>query len=233
MLFLHEIHAVPGQTGAAFETLVRERWAPAVASADGMRLVWCVRSMPGGVSYPELITMTALADGAALERFCERVRHGDLRDPAAELEQSRADITRRILAPMVFSPLTVDLDAIPAVPPSVDGPGEMYIHDFVPPRLGMQRTYETAMREVFMAMIEMEGIPIVIWAGLETIAGGGPIPESLMISHIQGADAAIGLLSREVPREEVTPGSWMFEGLKLRDTWTSRLVRSVSWSPIR
>jgi hypothetical protein len=32
--------------------------------------------------------------------------------------------------------------------------------------------------------------------------------------------------------EHVVPGSWLYDALALRDTWVSRLVRSVPWSPI-
>jgi hypothetical protein len=233
VLFVHEIHSVPGRTGDAFEALLRERWAPALAREDGSRLVWCVRSMPGSVSYPELITLTAVADGEALERLGARMRTGDLRADVAALDAGRAQVTRRIVAQLVFSPLNIDLDAIPAVPEPVDGPSAMYIHDFVLPRLGMQREYEIAMREVFMKMLETEGTGIGMWGGFETVAGGGPAPESLMVSHIGNPETGTRLLSSEVPRAAVKPGAWILDGLKLRDTWVSRLVRTVSWSPIR
>jgi hypothetical protein len=233
VFFVHEIHSVPGRTGEAFEALLREEWAPALARDDGARLVWCVRSMPGSIGFPELITLVAVPDGSALERLGARVRDGDLRDVALALDDARAGVTRRILAPMAFNPLSVDLDAIPAEPQPVDAPSEIYIHDFVPPRLGMQRVYEAAMSEILMKMLEMEGHSILIWAGLETVPGGGPVPESLNISHVGRAEEGTRLLSTPIPREMVTPGSWMLEGLKLRDTWTSRLVRTVSWSPLR
>jgi hypothetical protein len=232
VFFVHEIHSVPGRTGEAFETLLREQWAPALAREDGARLVWCVRSMPGSIGFPELITLVAVHDGSALERLSSRIRDGDLRDLALSLDGARAGVTRRVLAPMAFNPLSVDLTAIPAEPHAVDAPSEIYIHDFVPPRPGMQRVYEAAMSEILMKMLELEGHSILIWAGLETVAGGGPVPESLNISHVGRAEEGTRLLSTPLPREMFTPGSWMVEGLKLRDTWTSRLVRSVSWSPI-
>ncbi len=233
MLFIHEVHAVTAGRGESLETLLREQWAPAVARDDGARLVWCARSMPGAISFPEVITLTAVIDGAALERMAARRRIGDLRKEMTALTDYRVGVTSRILAPLAFNPLEIELDAIPPEPEPVDKPSEIYVHDFVPPRLGMQRAYEKAMQQVFMAMLDMEGIEVRIWAGLETLCGGGPSPETLNISRISTAAAAIGMLSRTVSRDDVKPGSWMYEGLKLRDTWTSRLVRTVPWSPIR
>jgi hypothetical protein len=230
--FVHEIHSLTSGGAGAFEAMLRDRWTPALGRERGARLVWCTRSMPGGIAAPELITLTAVADGAALARLGERVRDGDLRDDADALVKGRVSVTRRVLAPLeLFNPLQVDLDALSLEP--VDGPSEMYIHDFVPPRIGMQRTYEVAMRDQFMTYIERQDIPIVIWAGLETVAGGGPVPESLMISHIRNPAAATNLLWHSNPREAIQPGTWLYDALKVRDTWRSRLVRTVAWSPMR
>ena len=63
-------------------------------------------------------------------------------------------------------------------------------------------------------------------------AGGGTVPENLMITHIGTAQAGADLLKMDIPRSAFEPGQWMYEALGLRDTWTSRLVRTVSWSPI-
>jgi hypothetical protein len=232
VLFIHEVHEVAGQAGAAFEELLRARWAPALARDDEARLAWCARSMPGAVSFPELITLTALPDGAALERFGTRMRRGDLRDAAAELDTHRVRVTRRIVSQLDFSPLEIDLGALPPHPEPYRAQGELYVHDFVPPRLGMQREYEAKMGEVFVFLRDLKELGTPIWAGFETVAGGGTVPESLMYTHVANAEAAVRMLTLELPREAVVPGMWMYDGLKLRDTWTSRLLRSVTWSPI-
>ena len=214
----------------SFETTIRDQWVPALAAEPGMRLVWCVRSMPGTASYPELITMTAVEDGAALERLGARYRSGDLRELSSELGRQREGVTTRVLASMEeFNPYSVDLDELPLVR---DGaPSEMYIHDFVVPQPGMQRVYEVQMREAFMKMLEIDALPMKTWAGFETVAGGGRVPLSLMVTWIADPPAISNLLSQGNPRVAPEPGSWMSEGLKLRDTWVSRLVRSVPWSP--
>jgi hypothetical protein len=68
---------------------------------------------------------------------------------------------------------------------------------------------------------------------METVPGGGTVPENLMITHIGTAKAGADLLHMEIPRAAFEPGQWMHEALQLRDTWTSRLVRTLPWSPIR
>jgi hypothetical protein len=230
MFFVHEIHALDPAATEAFETSLRDGWVPALASDESTRLVWSARSMPPAISYPEIVTLTAVTDGAALERLGERARRGDLRDRSVELGRHRRTHTVRVMAGLEeFNPYTVDLDELPLV--RTDAPTEMYIHDFVVPRLGMQRVYEVQMRESFIKMLEFEALPMMIWAGLETVAGGGRTPESLMVTHINHGRAIAELLAHGNPRVPAEPGTWMADALKLRDTWISRLVRSLPWSP--
>ena len=230
MFYVHEIHALNAARADSFEATIRDQWVPALAAEPGTRLVWCVRSMPGTASYPELITMTAVEDGAALERLGARYRSGDLRELSSELGRQREGVTTRVLASLEeFNPYSVDLDEVPLVR---DGaPSEMYLHDFVVPQPGMQRVYEVQMREAFMKMLEIDALPMKTWAGFETVAGGGRVPLSLMVTWIAHPPAISNLLSQGNPRVAPEPGSWMSEGLKLRDTWVSRIVRSVPWSP--
>jgi hypothetical protein len=230
MFFVHQIHSLRSGSADAFEAQLRDRWVPALAREPGTRLAWCARSMPGAISFPELVTLTAVADGEALARLGARMSDGDLRAEASSLADLRVGATTRVMAPLAFSPLVVDIEAIPLE--FDDRPGEMYMHDFVPPRLGMQRAYEDAMQKIYMGMSDSDLLQIVIWAGLETVAGGGPVPETLNISHIRDAAAVTQLLTFEAPRDNKQIGSWMYDALKLRDTWTTRLVRSVRWSPL-
>jgi hypothetical protein len=230
LFFVHQIHAVGSSTAGAFETTLRERWCPAVASDAGTKVVWCARSMPGAIAFPEIITLTAVADGPALERYGDRLRGGDLAADADALAALRTEVVTRVMTPLKFHPLAFDLDALPVEGPERDG--AIYLHDFVPPRIGAQRAYEDAMEKVYMSMPDDELLQIVIWAGLETVAGGGPVPESLNISHVRDAAAETQLLSFEAPRENKQLGKRMYDALKLRDTWTTRLVRGLRWSPL-
>jgi hypothetical protein len=229
MLFLHEIHALTVANAPRYEALLRDQWASALAEEGGSRLLWCVRSTPGSVTGPEIVTLTGVADGASLERLAARIRSGDLQAEASTLAGARVGITRRVLAPLRFSRYEPDLATLPLVAP--DPVDALYIHDFVPPRIGMQRPYEDAMEQVFLRALEVEYSDFVMWGGFETVAGGGPVPENLMITLIKNPDAGTRLLSEGNPRESIKPGAWLFDALQLRDTWTSRLLRAVPWSP--
>jgi hypothetical protein len=230
MFFVHEVHELDPVGVEEFESALREHWVPTLAAEPGARLVWCARSMPGAISFPEIVTMTAVEDGAALERLAVRIRSGDLRAAAGELGHRRRDVATRIFAPLEeFNAYSVDLDEVPLT--RSGAPGEMYIHDFVVPQPGMQRIYEVQMRDAFLKMLEVDALPMKMWGGFETVAGGGRIPLSLMITRAENARALSDLLAEGNPRVAPEPGSWMSEGLKLRDTWVSRLVRSVPWSP--
>ena len=95
-------------------------------------------------------------------------------------------VTTRVLASLEeFNPYSVDLDTVPVV--REGAPTEMYIHDWVVPQPGMQRIYEVQMREAFMKMLEMDAIPMKTWGGFETVAGGGRVPLSLMVTWIADA----------------------------------------------
>ena len=233
MFFVHEVHALEGGREAHFESTLRQTWAPALAAQPGVRLAWCVRSMPGTASFPELITLTAVADGPTLERLGERLRTGDLRELNRALDEGRRSVVRRVLAPLDFNPLDFELDALPSAPEPTGDESAMYIHDFVPPRPGQQRAYEVAMGDVFMKMLASEGRAISSWAGFETVAGGGPMEENVMVSLIPTGEAGARLLTTDIPRDYLKPGVWTWDALALRDTWVSRLVRTVPWSPLR
>ena len=146
MFFGHQIHALSSATAADFEMTLREEWCPAVAREAGTKVVWCARSMPGAISFPEIITLTAVVDGAALEHYGERVRIGDLAGESDALAALRTDVTTRVMTPLKFNPLAFDLDALPLVGAERDG--AMYLHDFVPPHIGAQRACEDALEKV-------------------------------------------------------------------------------------
>jgi len=230
MFFVHEIHALDPEGAEEFEATFRDAWLSTVAGDSDSRVVWAVRSLPSAISFPEIITLTAVTDGAAMERFGTRMRNGDLAAGTRELDRFRVDHTIRVLAPLEeFNPYTVELDSLPVV--RDDAPTELYIHDFVIPRLGMQRIYEVQMRESFMKMLEIEAVPMTTWGGFETVAGGGLTPESLMLTHVNNGLALAQLVVHGNPRVRAEPGTWMADALALRDTWVSRLVRSLPWSP--
>ena len=117
MLFLHEVHEVIGRREDEFEAAVRDEWLPALAATDDARLLYFLHHAHGaGLSY-NVVSLTAIRDGAAWERVVRRVDGGDLAKRAERLDGLRHDVTAKILVPLPWSPLQdVDFDAVPVTP---------------------------------------------------------------------------------------------------------------------
>ena len=87
MLFLHEVHKVVGAKADEFEEAYRKGWMPMLAKGDDARLLWYTNhAMGSSVSY-NVVTITAIKDGAAWERMALRFQKGDLRDWVNEVDQ--------------------------------------------------------------------------------------------------------------------------------------------------
>ena len=115
MLFLHEVHKVVGKKTDEFEAAFRKGLMPALAKGDDARLLWyCNHAMGSGVSY-NVVTITAVKDGAAWERLALRFQKGDLQGWVRDVDTLRHDATGKLLLPLQWSPLQeVDFGAIPA-----------------------------------------------------------------------------------------------------------------------
>ena len=234
MLFLHEVHEVVGRREEEFEALVRDAWVPALAAAAGARLLYFLHHAHGsGASY-NVVTLTALRDGAAWQALVDRVQGGDLRGIAEGLDGLRHDVTAKILVPLDWSPLRdVDLDAVPAMP--VDHEPSVFMEDTVWPHEGRLEEYTLRsgshyleemrrQREKGRALLEVQG-------GFRTAFGSGRRREIVLWQKVVRLEALGALLASEVPARFKAPGTWMHDALELRDRWESRLLRSARWSP--
>ena len=80
MLFMHEVHKVRGDREDEFEAAFRGGWMPLLAKDEDARLLWYTNHAHGsGMSY-QVVTITAVRDGAAWERLALRIQQGDLQD---------------------------------------------------------------------------------------------------------------------------------------------------------
>jgi hypothetical protein len=89
VLIIQDIHQVVGRRELDFEAMYRQTLHPALQSDSDARLLyfaWCPHG--GGEGY-EAVTLTLVSDGAALDRYQERLRFGDLGTTATELEAMR------------------------------------------------------------------------------------------------------------------------------------------------
>ena len=120
MLFVHEVHSVMGKHEFDFRDRVQEDYAPAVAKDDDSRLLWYLHMAHGSGEAYAAITITALADSAAWERFNERLRYGDLSSWLTDVSAMRWGCVSSLLVSTEWSPLG-DL-SLAAVPVTGDHP---------------------------------------------------------------------------------------------------------------
>ena len=153
MLFLHETHKVVGARDVEFEAAYREGWMPALAADDDARLLWYTNHAHGsGMAY-NVVTITAITDGAAWERLARRTQTGDLNPWMRELDRLRHDVTAKMLLPVNWSPLqTVDLAAVPT-----DGathPLSLFMEDTGWPSAPLDRLHPNVGRDLLPAAVQ-------------------------------------------------------------------------------
>jgi hypothetical protein len=234
VLFLHETHQVVGRCEHEFEASVRDDWMPALAAGGGARLLYFLHHAHGtGASY-NVITLTALRDGAAWQGLVDRVNGGDLEKLAVRLDELRRDVTAKLLVPLPWSLLQrVDLDAVPAAPG--DHEPAVFMEDTVWPHEGrleeyVERSGSHYARE--MARQREKGRALLeIQAAFRTAYGSGRRREIVLWQKVTRLDALGALVASEVPAKLEAPGTWMHDALEIRDQWQSRLLRSARWSP--
>jgi hypothetical protein len=236
MLFVHEIHRVMGLYEDDFERTYREVWMPSLAETDDARLLYFAKHAHGTGRAYNTITLTAVADGAAWERLATRLRTGDLRKWAAEVDTMRHDVTSKILAPAEWSPLQqVDLTNVPSTGAEHDA--TLFMEDTAWPHAGKLEQYLTAARDNYApslaegrhggrSLLELEAVFIPAWG---TAARRR---EVILWQRVMRPAGILGLLTSEIPAEHRAPGTWMHDALQVRDDWESRLLRTAVWSPL-
>ena len=231
MLFMHEVHKVRGRAEDQFEAALRDEWMPTLAAGDDARLLWYTNHAHGsGPSYT-VVTVTAVRDGAAFERLALRVQKGDLAQLMRELDDLRHDVDAKMLVPLPWSPLQdVDFDEVPA-----DG-GEheltLYMEDTMWPYEDKFGEYVDRCGEVYAKSIDRPAPLLAIEAAFQPALGSHVRREVALMQRIHQPDALLKLLQTEIAPEQRGPGTWMHDALELRDQWTSRLLRTSSWSPL-
>ena len=227
MIFLHEVHEVAGGRMAEFEAAVRTGWKPLVEEPGDARLLWFWHHTHGtGPSY-QAVSITALGGWDVFGRLVRRAREDHaLRDWYRDVCQFRRDVTGKILIPTSWSPLQeVDLSAsaaAPAAEPSV------HLHDTGWPFPGKLDAYVAALGEVFYPATRTSRM-ISVEACWTVAPGTGRFHEVVLLQKVLDWPRFSELLTRgENPSR---PGEWMQEGLKHRDRWESKLLRTATWSP--
>jgi hypothetical protein len=236
VLFLHETHQVVGAREEEFEAAYRAGWMPTLAQQDDARLLWYANHAHGsGLAY-NVVTITGIVDGAAWERLARRTQTGDLNPWMRELDQLRHEVTGKILLPVQWSPLqTVDLATVPT-----DGathPPSLFMEDTGWPYAPLD-DYIRMWDEIYYRVLS-KAPPAMrildIQACFQVAHGSYRRREAMLWQKIEDYNkyaALVRLLTSETAPEHRAPGSYMYEALKYRDQWESRLLRMSDWSPL-
>ncbi len=234
MLFVHETHQVIGRHASEFEDLYRTEWMPRLAHADDARVLWYLNHAMGSGPAYQVVTVTAVTDGAAWESLADRMLGGDLAGLRARLDSCRHRADGKLLFPVEWSALqAVDLDQVPT-----DGREHelsVYMHDTGWPDAPLDDYIELWDEDYwrFMRDIPAERQLLDIVACFQVAHGSGRRPEAILMQKIMSIEALGHLLtSVEDYDPDTWPGSYMAKGLEIRDQWESKLLRTSAWSPL-
>jgi hypothetical protein len=231
MLFMHEVHTVRGRAEDQFEAAFRDGWMATLGAGDEARLLWYANHAHGTGPAYTVVTVTAVRDGAAWERLARRIQRGDLRQWMRDLDALRHDVAAKLLVALPWSPLQdVPLSEIPT-----DGREHelsLYMEDTMWPYEDTFIEYIDRCGEVYSKSLESSESMLDIQAGFQPALGSHLRREVVLMQRIRQPEALLNLLRNEIPARYRAPGTWMYEALDLRDQWTSRLLRTSSWSPL-
>jgi hypothetical protein len=184
-----------------------------------------------------MVTVTAVASPTALGQLQDRVRRGDLRAWATEVDGLRHDATAKVLEPTSFSPLAeLDLTTVPGAPVERGPELALFMEDTAWPHPGHLDAYLERASTIYLDTLQRAkdvGRGLLDLVGVFVPAfGAGPEREVVLWQRIAQPEGLLPLLSREVPPQYQGPGTWMREALEVRDKWESRLLRVAAWSPL-
>jgi hypothetical protein len=231
VLFMHEVHTVRGRAEDDFEAAFRDGWMPTLGKGADARLLWYANHAHGSGPAYTVVTVTAVRDGSAWERLALRIQGGDLQGWMRELDELRHDVTSKLLVPLAWSPLRdVDFDDVPT-----DGRQHdltLYMEDTMWPYRDRFDDYIDRCGQVYSKSLDHPSPLLSIEAAFQPALGSHLRREVALMQRIHNPDSLLKLLQTEIAPEHRRPGSWMHDALELRDQWTSRLLRTSSWSPL-
>jgi hypothetical protein len=234
MLFMHETHRVIGRHASEFEDLFRDEWMASLARGGQARLLWYLNHAMGSGPAYEVVTITAVADGAAWESLTRRILDGDLADLAVRLDSCRHEVEGKLLFPVYWSALQqVDLDQVPTDARRHDL--SVYMQDTGWPDAPLDDYIELWDHDYWQIMRQTppEKKLLDIQACFQVAHGSGIRPEAILMQKIVNFETLGRLLTNaEEPDPTTWPGTYMAKGLEVRDQWESKLLRTSAWSPL-
>lgn len=234
MLFLHETHSVIGRAEDEFEDLFRgpDGYMARLADSGDARLLWYLEHVHGTGAAYNVVTITAVRDGAAWERLAQRVTGGDLREWVGRVDQVRHDAVGKLLQALPWSPMhDLDLATVPVKP---EGERELvlYMEDTAYPHVGKVHDYLEAAGRQYAPSLQRPNPLLQMVAAFQPAFGTGRRREVVLWQRVADHQALLRLFTTAIPERMKAPGTWMHDALEVRDQWTSRLLRTSAWSPL-
>jgi len=231
MLFLHEVHQVRGRAEDEFESAYRDTWMPALAEGDDARLLWFMHHAHGSGPAYNLVTVTAVRDGAAWERLARRLHDGDLAGWARHLDELRHDLSTKLLIPVSWSPMgDLDLGGVPTT--ATEHELTLFLEDTGWPHAAVEDYTAFWETSYYQPMRSEPGGLLEIQAVFRVAYGTGRRKEAVLMQKVTDHEGLLRLLTSEVPAPYRAPGTFMHEALAYRDRWESKLLRTSAWSPL-
>jgi hypothetical protein len=233
VLYVHEVHEVLGRHEDDFEAAFRDGWLPTLASTDDARLLWYCHHIHGTGPAYNVVTVTAVRDGAAWEALARRLWRGDLQDWQTRLDAIRHRVTSSVMLPVPWSPLqNVEFAAVPTTPQ--DHEPVVYMEDTGWPHASLV-DYVDFWGHGYHAPMQQrpkDSRLLDIELCFQPAYGAGRRKEAVLWQRVLDNQKLFDLLVRDSPPELKAPGMFMHEALAYRDSWRSRLLRSARWSPL-
>ena len=234
MLFMHETHRVIGRYAPEFEGLMRDEWMAALAAGGEARLLWYLNHAMGSGPAYEVVTVTAVSDGAAWEALGQRMLNGDLTALNTRLHSCRHEVEGKLLSPVYWSALQeVDLATVPTDGSTHDL--SVYMQDTGWPDAPLDDYIELWDHDYWQIMRRTppDKKLLDIQACFQVAHGSGLRPEAILMQKIMNFDTLGRLLTTAEEHDPTTwPGTYMAKGLEIRDQWESKLLRTSAWSPL-
>ena len=234
MLYMHETHKVIGRHAGTFEALYREEWMPALADSEGARLAWYMNHAMGSGPAYQVVTVTAVADGAAWEELAARMLSGDLSDLMERIDACRYESDGKMVRPVEWSALQ-DLELAEVPTDGNQHELSLYMQDTGWPDAPLDDYIELWDADYWAIMRQTppEHRLLDVVACFRVAHGSGIRPEAILWQRIMNPTMLGHLLTDTREYDPATwPGSYMAKGLDLRDQWESKLLRTSSWSPL-
>jgi hypothetical protein len=234
MLFVHEVHRVVGAKEDEFDAAYRDVWMPTLAKTSDARLLWFLRLAHGSGAAYTVVTVTGFRDAGAWADLATRMRVGDLRDWAGEMDGLRHGSTAKVLVPVPWSPLQdIDLDTVPAS--GEEHELTVYMEDTAWPFPGGLQAYLAKAGTLYQDTLKGSSTSgrsiLAMEAAFQPVFGTQHTTEVVLWQKVVDHRALLHLLTTDTPPERKVPGTWMHDALAVRDQWESRLLRTASWSP--